>query len=82
MMLPAQATLISTWNVFSGPLIYPYEDRRQRCRWGLAMFTGQYGSLRDQPLAVSTVMTAPIVALFFFTRRAFSQGATMTPMRG
>jgi multiple sugar transport system permease protein len=46
------------------------------------MFSSQYGSFWGQLMAVSTVMTAPILLLFFFTQRTFIQGITMTGIKG
>ncbi len=85
--LPALATVglfvfLATWNDFMGPLIYLYDDRKFPLSLGLAMFTSQYGSFWGQLMAVSTVMTAPILVLFFLTQRTFIQGITMTGLKG
>lgn len=84
---PALATVglmvfLGTWNDFMGPLIYLYDDRKFPLSLGLAMFTSQYGSFWGQLMAVSTVMTAPILVLFFLTQRTFIQGITMTGLKG
>jgi len=75
-------TFLNTWNDFLGPLIYLYDDRKFTLSLGLAMFSSQYGSFWGQLMAVSTVMTAPIIVLFFFTQRTFIQGITMTGIKG
>jgi multiple sugar transport system permease protein len=75
-------TFLNTWNDFLGPLIYLYDDRKFPLSLGLAMFTSQYGSFWGQLMAVSTLMTAPILVLFFFTQRTFIQGITMTGIKG
>jgi len=49
---------------------------------GLAMLTSQYGSFWGQLMAVSAVMTAPILVLFFLTQRTFIQCITMTGLKG
>ncbi len=84
---PALATVglmvfLATWNDFMGPLIYLYDDQKFPLSLGLAMFTSQYGSFWGQLMAVSTVMTAPILLLFFLTQRTFIQGITMTGLKG
>jgi len=84
---PALATVglmvfLGTWNEFMGPLIYLYDDSKFPLSLGLAMFTSQYGSFWGQLMAVSTVMTAPILVLFFLTQRTFIQGITMTGLKG
>ncbi len=75
-------TFLNTWNDFLGPLIYLYNDDKFPLSLGLAMFSSQYGSFWGQLMAVSTVMTAPILVLFFFTQRTFIQGITMTGIKG
>jgi len=84
---PALATVglmvfLATWNDFMGPLIYLYDERKFPLSLGLAMFTSQYGSFWGQLMAVSAVMTAPILVLFFLTQRTFIQGITMTGLKG
>jgi multiple sugar transport system permease protein len=84
---PALATValfvfLNTWNDFMGPLIYLYDDAKFPLSLGLAMFTSQYGSFWGQLMAVSTVMTVPILVLFFFTQRTFIQGITMSGIKG
>lgn len=73
---------LNTWNDFMGPLVYLYDDTKFPLSLGLAMFTSQYGSFWGQLMAVSTVMTLPILVLFFFTQRTFIQGITMSGIKG
>jgi len=75
-------TFMNTWNDFLGPLIYLFDQRNFTLSLGLAMFRDQYGSLWGQMMAVSTVMTAPILVLFFFTQRTFIQGIALTGLKG
>lgn len=75
-------TFLNTWNDFLGPLIYLYDDNKFPLSLGLAMFSSQYGSFWGQLMAVSTIMTAPIIVLFFFTQRTFIQGLTMSGIKG
>ncbi len=75
-------TFIGSWNDFLGPLIYLNDDSKYTLSLGLAMFTGQYGNEYGMLMAVSTVVTIPIIVLFFFTQRTFIQGITLTGMKG
>jgi multiple sugar transport system permease protein len=75
-------TFLATWNDFIGPLVYLYDEGKFPLSLGLAMFTSQYGSFWGQLMAVSTVMTAPILLLFFLTQRTFIQGITMSGIKG
>jgi multiple sugar transport system permease protein len=73
---------IGAWNDYLGPLIYLFDDRKYTLSLGLAMFRTQYGAEWGQMMAVSTVVTLPLVVLFFFTQRTFVQGITMTGIKG
>jgi multiple sugar transport system permease protein len=74
-------TFMGAWNDFLGPLIYIVDESRYTLSLGLAMFLGEYGSEYGMLMAVSTVVTIPIIVLFFFTQRTFIQGITMTGLK-
>ena len=74
-------TFMNAWNDFLGPLIYLMDESKYTLSLGLAMFLGQYGNEYGKLMAVSTVVTVPIIILFFFTQRTFIQGITMTGMK-
>lgn len=73
---------IGAWNDYLGPLIYLFDDRKYTLSLGLAMFRTQYGAEWGQMMAVSTVVTVPLIVLFFLTQRTFVQGITMTGIKG
>jgi multiple sugar transport system permease protein len=73
---------MGSWNDFMGPLIYLMDESRYTLSLGLQMFLNQYGSEYGMLMAVSTVVTVPIIILFFFTQRTFIQGITLTGMKG
>lgn len=75
-------TFMGAWNEFMGPLIYLVNESKYTLSLGLAMFTGQYGSEYGMLMAVSTVVTIPIIILFFFTQKTFIQGMTMSGIKG
>ena len=75
-------TFMGAWNEFMGPLIYLLDEKNYTLSLGLAMFTGQYGNEYGMLMAVSTVVTIPIIVLFFFTQRTFIQGMTMSGIKG
>ncbi|MCX8053578.1 MAG: carbohydrate ABC transporter permease [Armatimonadetes bacterium] len=74
-------TFMGAWNDFVGPLIYLVDESKYTLSLGLAMFLGQYGSEYGMLMAVSTVVTIPIIILFFFTQRTFIQGITLTGLK-
>lgn len=75
-------TFLNTWNDFLGPLVYLNSQENYTLSIGLAMFQGQYSSLWGPLMAVSTVMTVPVIVLFFFAQRTFIQGITLTGIKG
>ncbi len=81
---PALATValfMGAWNDYLGPLIYLFDQSKYTLSLGLAMFSSQYGSYWGMLMAVSTVVTIPIIVLFFFTQRTFIQGITLTGLK-
>ena len=75
-------TFMGSWNDYLGPLIYLFNQDKFTLSLGLAMFQSQYGSYFGMLMAVSTVITVPIIVLFFFTQRTFIQGITLTGIKG
>ncbi|MDF2439345.1 MAG: multiple sugar transport system permease protein [Abditibacteriota bacterium] len=73
---------IASWNDYLGPLIYLFDDRKYTLSLGLAMFRSQYSAQWGQMMAVSTVVTLPLIVLFFFTQRTFVKGITMSGIKG
>jgi multiple sugar transport system permease protein len=75
-------TFLGAWNDYLGPLIYLASPENYTLSLGLATFTSQYGSFPGQLMAVTTVMTLPILVLFFLTQRTFIQGMTTSGIKG
>jgi len=73
---------MAMWNDYLGPLIYLADESKYTLALGLASFSSQYGSYPGMLMAVTTVITVPIVILFFFTQRTFIQGITLTGIKG
>ena len=84
---PALATVglfafMNTWNDYVGPLIYLSDASKYTLSIGLASFSSQYGSYPGMLMAVTAVMTVPIIILFFLAQRTFIQGITLTGVKG
>src|SRR5258706_1919594 len=75
-------TFIGSWNDFLGPLIYLTDERSFTLSVGLQWFISQHGAEWSMLMAASTVMTLPIIVLFFLTQRTFIQGVTLTGIKG
>ncbi len=84
---PALATVglfafIGAWNDFLGPLMYLTDEDSFTLSLGLQRFVSQHGAEWSMLMAASTLMTLPIVLLFFLAQRTFIQGVTVTGIKG
>ena len=59
---------MAAWNDFLGPLIYLHSQEQFTLSLGLQFYRSQQGSEWHLLMAASTVVVAPVVALFFFTQ--------------
>ena len=75
-------TFLGCWNDFLGPLIFLNDGSKYTLAVGLAAFRGQYRTQWDLMMAAATVITLPIVVIFFFAQKRFIQGITLTGMKG
>ncbi len=75
-------TFIGAWNDFLGPLLYLNDEGSYTLAIGLQRFVSQHGAEWSMLMAASTVMTLPIVVIFFFAQRTFIQGVTLTGIKG
>ncbi len=75
-------TFMNTWNDFMGPLIYINDQRLYPLALGLFDFRSEHGSEFGMLMAASTLMTLPVIAIFFAAQRYFIQGVTLTGMKG
>jgi ABC-type glycerol-3-phosphate transport system permease component len=75
-------TFMGTWNDFMGPLIYVNDQRLYPLALGLFDFRTEHSSEFGMLMAASTLMTAPVVALFFAAQRYFIEGVTLTGIKG
>lgn len=70
------------WGDFLNPLIYLQDDRQYTLAVALQQFQSQHESAWGPLMAMSTVITLPVIILFFFTQRTFIQGITLTGLKG
>ncbi len=75
-------TFLATWNDFLAPLIYLNDPRMWTLALGLQRFQSQHSTDWQQLMAAATVMTLPIVVLFFLTQRTFIKGIATTGIKG
>jgi len=70
------------WGDFLNPLIYLQDDRQWTLALALQNFQSNHESAWGPLMAMTTVMTLPIIVLFFFAQRTFIQGITMSGLKG
>lgn len=75
-------TFLWNWNDFMGPLIYLTDNSKYTLAVGLQQFLGQHDAEWAQLMALSTLMTLPVIALFFLTQKTFVKGITLGGVKG
>ncbi len=71
------------WNDYFGPLMYASENPSNwPVAYGLAGFHGSHGTDWGTTMAVTTLVTIPVVIIFFFAQRVFVEGITLTGVKG
>ena len=73
--------LLNTWNDFTGPLIYLQTQGMYTLSIGLQQFKMQYSSNWTQMTAAATMMSLPIIILFFFIQKQFMEGMTFSGIK-
>jgi multiple sugar transport system permease protein len=83
---PAMATVAlfaftNAWMDFITPLIYLHDESRYTLSIGLQSFLGRHNSEWSLLMAAATVITLPMVVLFFFAQRTFIRGIALTGIK-
>ncbi len=84
---PALATVaifsfLFHWNDFMGPLIYLTHPRTFTLALGLQAFQNTHSTQWTYLMAAATVFTLPVILLFAFGQRYFTQGIAITGIKG
>jgi ABC-type glycerol-3-phosphate transport system permease component len=84
---PALATvailsLVFHWNEFIGPLVFINSQENFTLALGIRLFRNQYTTFFNQTMAYATLMTAPIMIVFFIFQKQFIKGIAMTGLSG
>ncbi len=81
-------TLLNTWNDYFGPLIYLNQEANYTLALGINRLRGALDEVGARELgypylmAVSTIVTLPILIAFFFAQRTFIEGISLTGIKG
>lgn len=84
---PALATvailsLVFHWNDFTGPLILLNTQDKFTLALGVRLFRDTYRTYFNQTMAYSTMMTIPVITVFFIFQKYFIRGISMTGLTG
>ncbi|MBS4195613.1 carbohydrate ABC transporter permease [Lederbergia citri] len=72
---------MGSWTDFLGPLLYLTDETQYTLSLGLQQFQNQMGTEWGMMMAVSTMMTLPIIVMFFFMQKTFIQGITFSGIK-
>ena len=70
------------WNDYLAPLIYLNSNEKFPLSLGVRFFAGRYGDRWQLVMAVSALLLAPVVVIFFVAQRQFIRGIQMTGLAG
>jgi multiple sugar transport system permease protein len=78
---------MEAWNDYLGPLIYLRDSAKFPIAMGLEQMRSHSMSVNipllwPRLMAASTVITIPIILLYFFTQRVFVEGITLSGIKG
>ena len=84
---PALATvtilsLVFHWNDFVAPLVYLNSQDNFTLALGVRLFRDQYRTFFNEMMAYSTMMSLPILLVFFIFQKHFVRGITMSGLTG
>lgn len=81
-------SFMDAWNDYLGPLIYVNQQHQWTLALGVQRLAGSLTETGAQSLAypylmaVSTIVTLPILLAFFFAQRSFIEGISMSGLKG
>lgn len=73
---------LNTWNDFINPLLYLQSPKLYTLAIALQVFKGQYEVDWSYLMAISTLMTIPVLVIFLFLQRYFIRGIVLSGVKG
>ena len=73
---------IASWNAFLWPLIVTTRDTWRPITVGLSKFIEESASHVQLMMAGATITIIPILTLYFFTQKQFTEGIATTGLKG
>ncbi len=75
-------SLVAHWNDFAAPLIFLNTNDKFTLSLGIRLFRDQYNIHVNLTMAFSTMMTLPIITVFFLFQKYFVRGISTTGLTG
>lgn len=75
-------TFIGTWNALEWPLLVTFSDKWRPISYGLYAFTTEAGSDLNLLMAGSVITLVPVLVLYLFAQRQFTEGIATTGLKG
>lgn len=75
-------TFIGTWNALEWPLLVTFTDNWRPISYGLYAFTTESGANLNLLMAGSVITLIPVLLLYLFAQRQFTEGIATTGLKG
>jgi ABC-type glycerol-3-phosphate transport system permease component len=73
---------ITSWNAFLWPLLITTDDTWRPLMVGLYNFNNEAGSQTHLLMAASVISIVPVILLYFFTQKQFTEGIATSGLKG
>lgn len=74
-------TFFAVWNDFLNPLLYISDEAKFTLSLGLAAFKGNYNAEWGFLMAAATIVTLPVIIVFFFVQRQLLEGVAVSGLK-
>ncbi|NPA90907.1 MAG: carbohydrate ABC transporter permease [Chloroflexi bacterium] len=78
----ALLSFIGSWNAFLWPLIVTSSENMRPIQVGLRSFVVEEATQTQLMMAAATMVIVPIIIFYLFTQKYFTEGLTMTGLKG
>jgi ABC-type glycerol-3-phosphate transport system permease component len=75
-------TFIGTWNALEWPLLVTFTDNWRPISYGLYAFTSEAGVDLNKLMAGSVITLVPVLVIYLFAQRQFTEGIATTGLKG
>lgn len=75
-------SFVGSWNELLWPLVVTNSENMRVVQVGIVAFQGKFGIDYGLVMAGTTIVTLPIIILFFFVQKQFIEGITLSGIKG